>query len=142
MPNMPATPRIWTRFAPVTARERKIRSGMSGRRAVACLTRNAPSRASEQAPSMRVLAASQPCWAAGSTIVNTPSIIAPVISSAPGTSAPAPQAGAAVALDHPPGDDRRGRADRQVDEEDPVPAEDLGEDAARQQADRRARGRD
>ena len=73
----------------MTAREEKIRSGISGCRAVFCRTMNPPRSASVPAPMTRVLAASQPCWAAGSTMVNTPSIIAPVISSAPGTSAPA-----------------------------------------------------
>ena len=32
MPNMPATDSAWTRFAPATLRERKIRSGISGLR--------------------------------------------------------------------------------------------------------------
>ncbi len=54
-----------------------------------CLTMKAPRSASEPAPRPSILAASQPCCAAGSTIVKTPSIIAPVIRSAPGTSAPA-----------------------------------------------------
>ena len=47
MPNMPATDTTWMRFAPETWRERKIRSGMSGLRAVASRTRKAASSASE-----------------------------------------------------------------------------------------------
>src|SRR6266581_263990 len=82
IPNIPAVPSTWTRFEPVTLREAKMRSGISGCRAVFCRTMNPASRPS-------VSPASQPRWAAGPTMVYTASIIAPVISSAPGTSAPA-----------------------------------------------------
>src|SRR4029077_4732370 len=143
---IPAVPSTWTRFAPVTLREAKIRSGISGGRAVRCRAMNAPSRTSEAAARPSVLAASQPCCAAGSTMVNTASIIAAVISSAPGTSMPArrpappspprtagyvhapPQPRAPVPADDPHRADRRDRADGQVDEEDPVPVQHLGED--------------
>ena len=47
-----------------------------------------------------------------------------------------------VAVEPAHGEDGGGDADRQVDEEDPVPADRLGQDAAGEQADRRARGRD
>ena len=50
MPNMPATDTTWMTFAPLMLRERKIRSGTSGLRAVASRTTNAASRASETAP--------------------------------------------------------------------------------------------
>jgi hypothetical protein len=42
----------------------------------------------------------------------------------------------AVSLDEPPAEDERGQADREVDEEDPVPAERLGEDPAGEKAER------
>jgi len=53
-----------------------------------------------------------------------------------------PVSSAAIPLDHPQRRDGGGRADRQVDEEDPVPVQHLGEDAPGQQAHRRAGGRD
>ncbi len=85
---MPAAPTTWIRFAPLTVREARIRSGISGCRAVSCRTANAASSASDSAPSPSVRPASQPSSAAGFTIVKTPSIIAPVIRTAPGKSAP------------------------------------------------------
>ena len=60
MANMPDTIRIWTRLAPETLRERKIRSGISGLAAVAWRTTNAASRASDTAPRPSVWAAPQP----------------------------------------------------------------------------------
>src|SRR5918997_1752429 len=51
IPNIPATLSTWIRLAPVTLRERKIRSGTSGLRAVASRATKAASSASERAPS-------------------------------------------------------------------------------------------
>ena len=53
----------------MTLRERKIRSGISGLRAVASRATKAASSASDSAPSASVRPAPQPCSAAGSTIV-------------------------------------------------------------------------
>jgi hypothetical protein len=60
IPNIPATNSAWIAFAPETLRERKIRSGMSGSRAVLSRTRKATSRASETAPNPRVRPEAQP----------------------------------------------------------------------------------
>jgi hypothetical protein len=78
-------------LAPDTLRERKIRSGTSGFAAVASRTTKAASSASAPAPKASVRGAPQPSTAAGSTIVYTSSISAPVISTAPSTSAPLPK---------------------------------------------------
>ena len=69
MPNIPPAPSAWIRFDPATLRERKIRSGISGVRAVASRATNAASSAIVSAPSTSVLVAPQPCSAAGLTIV-------------------------------------------------------------------------
>src|SRR3954449_1797202 len=53
IPNIPATSSAWTRLAPVTLRERKIRRGMSGVRAVASRSTKAASSASATAPRSR-----------------------------------------------------------------------------------------
>jgi hypothetical protein len=66
---MPATSSAWMMFAPETLRERKIRSGISGLRAVASRATNAAISASEPVPRPRVIGAPQPSLAAGSTIV-------------------------------------------------------------------------
>jgi hypothetical protein len=50
----------------------------------------------------------------------------------------APQPDALVLVQQPGGEHRGGDADRQVDEEDPVPVDRLGQDAADQQPDRAA----
>ena len=69
MPNIPATDSTWIRLAPVTLRERKIRSGISGFEAVASRARKMASSTIEMAPSKSVRLAPQPCSAAGLTIV-------------------------------------------------------------------------
>jgi hypothetical protein len=69
MPNIPATMKAWIALAPETLRERKIRSGMSGLRAVASRARNAASSTRAPAPSSSVRVAPQPSRAAGSTMV-------------------------------------------------------------------------
>ena len=56
-------------MAPDTLRERKMRSGISGLRAVASRATNAASSTSDAAPSTSVWVAPQPSFAAGSTIV-------------------------------------------------------------------------
>ena len=66
---MPATDSTWMRFAEATLRERKIRSGTSGLRAVASRARKPSSSASETPPSASVRPAPQPSSAAGLTIV-------------------------------------------------------------------------
>ena len=58
--NMPATSSAWITFAPETLRERKIRSGISGVRAVASRMTNAASSASDTAPRISVVGAPQP----------------------------------------------------------------------------------
>ena len=52
--NIPATVNAWIRLAPLTLRERKIRSGISGVRAVASRATNATSSATAIAPSSSV----------------------------------------------------------------------------------------
>ena len=52
------------------------------------------------------------------------------------------EADAHVTIDEPHGQERGGDADRQVDEEDPVPVDRLGDHAAEEQPDRRSRGGD
>ena len=69
MPNMPATVSTWIRLAPETLRERKIRSGTNGLRAVASRTTKPASRASASPARRRVAPAVQPCSAAGLTMV-------------------------------------------------------------------------
>ena len=59
-------------------------------------------------------------------------------STAPSTSAPPPEADALVAVEQPEREHGGGDADREVDEEDPVPAEGLGQHAAGEQPDRAA----
>ena len=88
MPNMPATRSACSAFAPETLRERKIRSGISGVPAVASRAMNAASSASDTTPNPSAPVEPQPSSAAGWTIVYTASISAPVISTAPGMSAP------------------------------------------------------
>ena len=90
MPNMPDADSAWIRFAPVSVRERKIRSGTSGLAAVASRTMKPARRTSVTAPNTTVRGAVQPSSAAGLTMVNTPTISAAVISTAPGTSVPRP----------------------------------------------------
>ena len=73
------------------------------------------------------------------TMVKTPSIIALVMSTAPGTSAPwrspVPWSwGTTPEREHGGGD-----SDRQVHEENPVPVDGLGQNSAGQQPDRAAR---
>ena len=68
MPKIPATIRIWTRFAPVTIRERKIRSGTSGFAASRWRTTNATSSPSATAPKPIVCSDPQP-YPLASTIV-------------------------------------------------------------------------
>ena len=70
MPNIPATDTTWMRFAPEMLRERKIRSGISGVRAVASRTRNGGQQ-HERDGAERERARRRPSRrsAAGSTIV-------------------------------------------------------------------------
>ena len=60
MPNIPATVSDWMTLAPVTLRERKIRSGTSGLRVRDSRTTKATSRASPAAPSPSVRPEPQP----------------------------------------------------------------------------------
>ena len=60
IPNIPATSSAWTTLAPETLRERKIRSGMRGLRAVASRTTKATSSPSAVAPSPSVRPEPQP----------------------------------------------------------------------------------
>ena len=57
---MPATSSACITLAPDTFRERKIRSGISGLRAVASRAMNAASRSSDTAPSPSVRPSPQP----------------------------------------------------------------------------------
>ena len=70
------------------------------------------------------------------------SIRPPVTSTAPGTSAPLSSPMPSSFVDQAAGEHHRGEAERQVHEEDPVPVDRLGEHAAGEQAERRARGGD
>ena len=143
MPNMPATDSAWTRFAPghgARAEDAQRHQRVAGRRLADDEGDQQRRRRRRRRPACAP--APQPSSAAGLTIVYTPSISAPVTSTAPGTSAPARSpcrgrrpAGACAAHG-------RDDADRQVDEEDPVPVDDLGDHAAEQQADRAAGGGD
>ena len=69
IPNIPATNSAWIALAPETLRERKIRSGISGSRAVDSRTRKATSSATATAANPRVRPEVQPVSAAGLTIV-------------------------------------------------------------------------
>ena len=60
MPNMPATTTTWTRFAPATLRERKIRSGISGFDPRAWRATKPASSTSETAPRPTVCSEPQP----------------------------------------------------------------------------------
>ena len=60
MPKIPPTVRAWTRFAPVTIRERKMRRGISGVVARASRTTKAAMSASATAPRISVRAEPQP----------------------------------------------------------------------------------
>ena len=68
MPKIPATIRIWTRFAPVTIRERNTRSGTSGFAASRWRITNATSSPIASAPKPIVCAEPQP-YPLASTIV-------------------------------------------------------------------------
>ena len=68
IPNIPATMSAWTTFAPETLRERKMRSGTSGRLAVAWRATKPASRAIAAAPKPSVCAEPQP-WSTVPTIV-------------------------------------------------------------------------
>src|ERR671931_639897 len=57
MPNMPATSSTWIALAPETLRERKMRSGISGVRAVASRRMKTARRARDAAPSSSVVLA-------------------------------------------------------------------------------------
>ena len=60
MPNMPATMSTWIRFATAILRSARIRSGMSGFRAVIWRTMNRRSSATDTAPKASVRPASHP----------------------------------------------------------------------------------
>ncbi|CAM5612171.1 hypothetical protein SCYAM73S_03471 [Streptomyces cyaneofuscatus] len=86
--NSAATISIWTTLAPDTLRERRMRSGISGVRAVAWRRTNPASRASASAPRPSVRAEAQRDVSTPTT-VEIPSIRPAVTSRAPATSAPA-----------------------------------------------------
>ena len=59
-PNMAEIARTWTRLAPETLRERKMRNGSSGLAAIACRATNPASRAPATAAQPIVCAEPQP----------------------------------------------------------------------------------
>ena len=71
-------------------------------------------------------------------IVRTPSIRAPVTSDRAGHVGPVAEPEALVVLEQAEREERGDDPDRDVDEEDPVPVEGLGQDAAGEEADRGA----
>src|SRR5829696_7046197 len=107
MPNIPTTSNAWTAFAPATLRERNSRSGISGLAMRAWRTTKATSSATATAASASVR-----------------------VEVRAGLEA---QAGAR--RDQADGEQRGDDADGQVDEEDPVPVDRLGQRAAGEQAD-------
>ena len=126
-------------FAPERLRERKIRSGISGVRAVASRTMNATSSATESAPRQEGRGRS-------------PAVVGRRLDDRvdaehqrggdqhrAGHVGALAEADPLVALDQPPRQHGGGHADRDVDEEDPVPVDRLGQHAAGKQADRAAR---
>ena len=142
MPNMPATDSAWTRFAPETLRERKMRSGISGFAVAASRTTKAASSASETAPSAeRQRRAPAVLGRRLDDRVDAEHQRGGDQHRAEDVGALA-EADPAVVLDQPPRQEGGGEPDRDVDEEDPVPADRLGEDPADQQADRAAGGGD
>lgn len=132
MPNRPATISTWTRLAPATLRL-GTPSGIRGFLAVASRVMNPARSAAETAPKDQGRARSpaglgglddrvdskhdrtgdQPCPGDVGTVVEAESLIL-----------------AQDASGHDGGDE----PDRQVDEEDPVPAQSFGQDAAEQQS--------
>ena len=143
MPNMPATLSTWIRFAPVTLRERKIRSGISGvaRRRLARNERG-EQRERDGAEDQRRRRAPAVLGRGLDDRVDAEHQRA-------GDRARRPAVGALAAGRCPRrrssrrgAEERRRDADRDVDEEDPVPVDGLGEHAAGEQADRAAGGGD
>ena len=141
IPNIPATNSAWIALAPETLRERKIRSGISGSRAVDSRTRKATSRASATAPNPSVRPEAPALVGGGlDDRVDAEHQRAGDQAGAEEVGAAA-EADALVLLDQAQGGQRRGDPDRDVDEEDPVPVDRLGQHAADQQADRARRRR-
>src|SRR5262249_4364546 len=131
-------------LAPVTVRIRKIPSGISGAAALVSRTTNATSRAAAPISDTIVDVAPQPCVGA-SAIPYTRSASPPVTVAAPrgwgGGAARAefpPPRGAAVSTEDRARAREHRRTDGDVDEEDPLPAEIAGEDAAEEHAGGRA----
>ena len=139
---MPAVPSTWTRFAPVTAREEKIRSGINGWRAVFLPDDESTKERQRACPQAEHPGRQPALLRRGIDDREDSKHHRAGDQKRPWHISTRPVSGAAIALDHPQRRDSGGRADRQVDEEDPVPVQRLGEDAPRQQAHRRAGGRD
>ena len=120
---MPVTSRPRTRLEPISMRSRRIRSGMIGLAMRASSARKAPSSASEAPPTPSVRAESSP-YSLDLTIANAPSIVASVIRIEPSTSTPPARPMPSFSSISAEPSSERDRADRHVDEEDPVPVSD------------------
>src|SRR3954470_7455603 len=152
MPNSPATISACTTFAAATAPERKIPSGTSGCATRAWRTTNAARSAAATAPRISVCA--EPHAPKDQRLRGAPAVLGRADDRVDaehqraddqdraGHVRAAVQADARVTVEQARGDEGRADADRQVDEEDPVPVDRLGQHAAGQQADRRAGRRD
>ena len=124
-------------LAPATLREWNSRSGISGFAIRAWRTTNAPTRTTETRPSPSVCAERPALLADLEDRVDADHQAGDEDHGAGQVGALAePDAGAR--LDEAPREQRGGDADRDVDEEDPVPADRVGQHAAEQQADRAA----
>ena len=124
-------------FAAASVRCWKIDSGISGCFARVSITRNAPISTTAAASRPSVWPDVQPA-SLPLTIAYTAATSAAVTVIAPATSTLSRSASSSLPRQQPQRGQVHGDADRDVDEEDPVPAEHVGEDAAEQHADRPA----
>ena len=129
-----------TRLAAVSVRERKIPSGTSGRGARRSMKRKRTSSAMPAAATSSVAADVQPLTSVR-TMAKVSSTRPAVTLSAPATSKWRSPAAVRRALgDEAHRGDRTQDPDRHVDEEDPLPAQQLGQHAAEQHPGRAAHG--
>jgi hypothetical protein len=125
-------------FAPATVPRRKIRKGTSGATARCSMITNAPSSAAAAAKTPSVRAEAQPLDSA-STIAYTAAVSPVVTVAAPGSSKLRCATAARLSGDQPERQEGRDDPDRDIDEQDPLPAQRVGDDAAEQDADGSAR---
>ena len=115
-------------------RRAKIRRGTKGSGARASRSTNAAKRPALATSRPRVRPDDQPA-SSPPTIPETASISAPVTSTAPGMSRCAGARSDGVGRQRGPGRDEDDDADRHVDQEDPVPRQQVGQDAAEEHPD-------